>query len=108
MNILDTVLQEIQGAVVSGDLKVAAISQLSRMITGEPPIITEYPGYTQVSFSIVQQKKLELYFEDMIFGAPGSFRVDLKPVFYPIVLKRLIPIVAAVAVIGYVAGRKSK
>lgn len=105
MDILDSIADALQSAQVTGDLQLTSLVIAVKAITRESPVVTKYDTYTQVSFSPAQQIKLRDALEKMLSSSPGSVRVDAGPVVYPVVLKRLIPLLIIAFALGFILKR---
>lgn len=106
MNIItDTLSQILQTAQVSNSLQAAGLIAAVKIITGEDPIVTNYPTYTEISFTPSQQVKLRDQLEAMLSSSAGSVRVTAGPVVYPVVLKRAIPLLIIAFALGFIIRR---
>lgn len=84
-------------------LQVAAWVASIRALTGTAPIVTNYPDYTGITFTADQKTILQgVIGSAMTPKTPGRLRVDLGPVIWPPVLKRLIPLLIGAGVLGYI------
>jgi hypothetical protein len=110
----DTILETITESLETGltapgnvsSLQVSTIVAIVRMLTNEPPIVTNFGDYTEISFTPAQQVSLRgLITQAMAGKASGAVRVNLSPVILPPVLKRLIPLLLGVFALGYIVHR---
>lgn len=105
LNILDTLSQVLQTAQVSNSLQAASLITAVKIVTGENPIVTKYPTYTEISFTPSQQIKLRDQLDAMLSSGGGSLRVTAGPVVYPVMLKRLIPLLIIAFALGFIIKR---
>jgi hypothetical protein len=104
-DLLDTISETLQTAQVTSNLQATSIIAAARLITGESPMVTAYPTYTEISFTPSQQIKLRDALEKMLSGSPGPVRVNAGSVVYPVVLKRLIPLLVIAFALGFIIKR---
>lgn len=104
-NFLDTITQVLSQAQVTTNLQATGIIAAARLITGEQPIVEDFGTYTQITFTPSQQIKLRDQLEKMLSGKPGAVRVDARPIVYPVVIKRLIPLLVIAFALGFIVKR---
>jgi hypothetical protein len=103
----DTLRAGLQSGNSKGALTLSTIAALTAALTGDTPVIIDRGNYSDVEFKPEQIKKLRLMLENALNGTgePGAARVALGPVLYPVILKRLIPLLLIIFAIGYISHR---
>ena len=86
-------------------LKSQGLAFAIKTATGENPIVTDYPEYSELSFDPEQVKRLRAKLRSALSAAPGDVRMDLSPVVIPVVLEKVAPLAIAGLVGAYLLGR---
>lgn len=88
------------------NLKTNAISVFLAFVTGENPIIEKHPEFNEILLTENQIKILREKLTDFLERAPGNVRMNLNPVFIPVVIKKYWPwvvgISAGVLALGFI------
>lgn len=86
-------------------LKSQGIAFAIKTATGENPIVSDYPDYSELAFDPEQVKRLREKLRGALSAAPGDVRVDLAPVVVPVVLEKVAPLAIAGLLAAYLLGR---
>jgi len=86
------------------ELKVLALTQGIAALTGEQPIVNEYPEYTQIDFTDNQRAKLTNQLAQWHDKEPGPVRVNVSPVLTPFYIKKYGIFVLGAAAAGFLIG----
>lgn len=86
-------------------LKSQGIAFAIKTATGENPIVSDYPDYSEIAFDPEQVKRLRQKLRASLSAAPGDVRVDLSPVVVPVVLEKVAPLAIAGLLAAYILGR---
>lgn len=90
-------------------LKVIAIGQLIKSITGELPIVAYGPSYADISFSESQKIVLRQWVKDQLDASltskPGDIRIDFNSIIIPVAVEKLAPFGVGAGLIGFLLGR---
>ena len=87
------------------DVKVLAISQAIKHLTGELPIVTRFDDYTEIKFTPDQVKKAQQKLKEMHSAKPGEIRVSYGQIFAPFYLKKYAWWMAGIFGIGFLSGK---
>lgn len=123
---LENILGPIQGIAGQEHPAREAVAQLYAFsiskIIGERPDIKRYDDYTLIDWKPGQAKKMEKYLTSVFLPGPAkakepppaygfSFsevKLNFKPVFIPLMLKTIVPILAIYGIGAFALGRISK
>jgi hypothetical protein len=92
---------------LSAVLKAQALAAAIGDITGTHPVITDTGAVERITFTPADQIKVREWLESMLASAqvPGDVQVDFVPVILPLAVKKLLPAVVAIALVGFLLGR---
>jgi len=86
-------------------LKSQGLAFAIKAATGENPLVSDYPDYSELTFDPEQVKRLRDKLRSALSAAPGDVRVDLSPVVVPVVLEKIAPLAIAGIIGIYLLGR---
>lgn len=85
--------------------KTALWSGAIQAVSGEPPIVTEQDGYTNIDFTPGQIKFFRAKLDNWAAGDPGEVRINYKPVLAPWAIKKYWPWAAGAVALGWFLGK---
>jgi hypothetical protein len=81
-------------------------------ITGQKPEIVSFDTYVKLLFTPDQVIALQAYLDQQIKGAikpqlgpPSGVIIDIMPIAGPVMLKKALPLIAGIAILGFLAGK---
>lgn len=92
----------------SREVRAMAWVAVISAVTGKAPVINRLPDYTEIRLNPSQEKALTAFFERQLAKEPSDVRINLTPVFTPIVLKKAAPYAAGLAALSYWGGTRMK
>lgn len=102
---------DILGPSASRRVKAEAIAGAVMALTGERPVMKDRPGedggYTEISLTDSQAEKLRTLIDGWLSKKPGNVRVNLVPVWVPLVMRRFGIWATGLAAASFYIGRKS-
>lgn len=104
---MDIVKTTFSSQSVTKALEISSVSAAIQALTGEVPTFVTGEKSIKIILSPSQQISLRGQLEDALkgTGAEGNVNIDLGPVIYPVVLKRLIPLLLICVAAGYILHR---
>jgi len=96
-------------ATVALQLKVVAIGQLVKWLTGENPIVEYGEDFANISFSepqkVILQKWVENQLDTSLTAKPGDVRIDFNSILVPVAVKKIAPVAIGSGAIGFILGK---
>ena len=92
-------------ANIQRTLRSQGLAVAIKAATGEAPLVSDYPEYSELTFDPEQVKRLRAKLRGALVAAPGDVRVDLSPVVVPVVLEKILPLALAGLLGAYLLGR---
>lgn len=94
------------------EIKAEAIAALFLAFTGERPTLEkgrdDFGEFIRIKFSERQLEALRLNLDTLINKEPGDVRMDLAPVFTPLIIKKGLPYILGAGALGAIGGRYLK
>lgn len=90
---------------ISPALKATGYALALGQMTGEQPNVKLENGSQVVYWSEDQLKRLSVKFTNMMDQPPGEVQVQAAPIFYPYIIKKVVPYVLGAAAVGYLVGK---
>lgn len=84
--------------------KTLAWQTLVSLYTGEDPIVTRYPDYTEIQFTPSQVAQFQELLKKAHEGEPTDVRISVKPIFLPFYLKKFSPWILGLVLGGAALG----
>jgi hypothetical protein len=97
-------------ATLSNAIQANVLAESIAQVVGEKPSVVNTLDMTYLRFSPEQQKKVRVWVESQLSKKreAGKVKIDFEPVIYPIAIKKVLPFIILLLVIGVIAGRITK
>ena len=88
--------------------QASVIAEAINTLSGVTPTIKYYPDHAELTFSAKDAKNIRQQLKARLKAAPGSVRIDTRPIITPLALEMLAPYAIAALAGAFLIGRALK
>jgi hypothetical protein len=95
-------------ASLSNALQSNLLAESIYQVTGEKPSVVNENNVTYIRFSPDQQVKVRAWVEGQLNAkrTPGAIKIEFEPVIYPLAIKKILPFIILLLVVGIIIGKR--